>query len=49
MLSCFSNMVFISFVDEQGKRLVNCLQASTEVVSTFVELHQTVKQVSSAV
>lgn len=42
-------MVFISFVEEEGKRLVNCLQASIKVVSTFVELDQTVKQVVSAV
>ena len=42
-------MVFISFVEEEGKRLVNCLQASVKVVSTFAELDQTVRQVVSAV
>lgn len=41
-------MVFISDVEEEGKHLVNCLQASIKVVSTFVELEQTVKQDSSA-
>lgn len=47
-LSGVSNMVFISLVEEEGKHLVNCLQASIKVVSTFVELEQTVKQVCSA-
>jgi len=42
-------MVFISFVEEEGKHPDNCLQASIKVVSTFVELEQTVKQVMSAV
>lgn len=49
VLSCFSKLVFISSVEEEGKHLVNCLQASIRVVSTFVELDQTVKQVVSAV
>lgn len=47
-LSCASNMVFISDVEEESKHLVNCLQASIKVVSTFVELEQTVKQDGSA-
>lgn len=41
-------MVFISVVEEEGRHLVNCLQASIKVVSTFVELEQTVKQDGSA-
>lgn len=41
-------LLFISFVEEEGKHRVKCLQASIKVVGTLVELEQTVKQVVSA-